>query len=123
MRERKKETSQSALQAVWRGPLLTHLLTERGTVSALLCEDTSSRSSGPLAVRQEEARGVNQEREPSPGICKPPVAGLTVIFIRNSKITYTRVMKPQKWFWLSMSSDIFCSGGNVLQWAVQQASH
>ena len=89
MRERKKETSQSALQAVWRGPLLTHLLTERGTVSALLCEDTSSRSSGPLAVRQEEARGVNQEREPSPGICKPPVAGLTVIFIRNSKITYT----------------------------------
>lgn len=115
MRERKKETRQSALQAVWRGPLLTHLLPEGVTVSAVLCEDTSSsRSSGPSAVGQGEARGVNQKCEQSPGICKPPMAGLTVIFIRNSKITYTRVTKPQKWFWLSMSSDIFCSGGNVL---------
>ena len=36
MRVRKKETSQSALQAVWRGPLLTHLLPDGGTVAALL---------------------------------------------------------------------------------------
>lgn len=51
----------------------------------------------PSTGRQREARGVNQGHKPSSGICKPPTAGLTAIFNRNSKTTYIRTTKLQKW--------------------------